>query len=308
MPDSRYICGRVRTDCPEQFAETLANLATNALTAEVCITPKPGLVDCANSGAHHDMDIFTFMDSALALYPYFRKVTVTALSYTGAVSELLAVIQPLGIQAETDMFTATHGVNTHKGAVFSLGVMCAAVGIIASRPDQYTNAYASLSELCVTICRAKARTTAKLATKGQGVYQTYGLTGILGEAAAGYPNVFELALPTLERYIAQGIPLQEAGVMTLLQLLTVVQDTNIVARHDIATLHEVQARVKQDLQTCTTPQTFIHYAQTLDQQFIKRNISPGGCADLLALAIFVHRVFHAPTPPIPEKKQCHQLT
>lgn len=294
MPTLNYRCGRVQEDDSGMFATSVARIGSLALQLEVGVTPKPGLVDRDNTGAHQDMDFLMFMDSAQALYPYFCEITDKAMAYTGEVSQLLEKLQPIGIEAEAAMFRATNGVNTHKGALFSMGVMCAAAGIMASRPEQYPNTYASLSQLCAQICQGKVREAVDLQTKGQGIYKTYGLRGILGEAAAGYPHVFDLALPLLDGYLAQGLTTDQAGVMTLLQLIAVVEDTNIVARHGMATLQGVQAQVKQGLQTCIAPQSFMDYAQVLDQQFIQRNISPGGCADLLALAFFVHDLFHAP--------------
>lgn len=290
-PINKYKCGNVCTNSKETFAQNIANMAVRALLTEVCATPKPGLVDRVNNGAHKDMDIFTFVDSAVTLYPYFKNITMHSLNYTGDIANLLKEIQLLGIQAEEDMFEVTRGINTHKGAVFSLGIFCAASAIIATRPHAYDDTASSISSLCAQIVANKTRTNTNLNTKGEGVFNTYGLKGILGEAQTGYASVFKTALPIINTYVKNGAHLQDASIVALLNLITILDDTNIVARHNIQTLRNIQTTVKEQLQTFTTVEQHITYAKALDEHFISKNISPGGCADLVALAILAHYIF-----------------
>ena len=110
-----------------QDGQTVAQLACRSLLYEVCVTPKPGLVDRQNSGDHRDMDLFTFLNSAPALFPYFERCVRQGWKET----EPEALFPPLrweGKLAEQAMLAATGGVNTHKGAIFSMGLCCAALG------------------------------------------------------------------------------------------------------------------------------------------------------------------------------------
>ncbi|MCL2218201.1 MAG: triphosphoribosyl-dephospho-CoA synthase, partial [Defluviitaleaceae bacterium] len=162
------------------FADKMAELAVRALITEVCITPKPGLVDRANNGAHRDMNVFTFIDSALTLHGYFR--CITSLSQTHEDDGLLLKLQPLGLQAEQDMFRVTKGVNTHKGAIFSLGLICAAAAVLERQSIKQTDEI--LSQTCADIVRSRSRlrdaekaAEKGAATKGELVYKRHGLRG-----------------------------------------------------------------------------------------------------------------------------------
>jgi len=282
-----YMFGNLCESEASCFVDKLAGLAVRALITEVCTTPKPGLVDRANCGAHGDMDIFTFIDSAVTLYPYFRNVAMLSLNHSGALGALLPILQPLGIQAEREMFHATKGVNTHKGAIFSLGIICAATAVLA-RPQ--AGGTLSLPATCATIAKARSRDASESATGGEIAFAKYGIGGILEEAAAGFPAVFGTALPAIGSYIRRGASLQDAAVVALLRLIAIVDDTNIVTRCGINVLRDIQERVGERLAGFDDAFQYLRYAKELDEEFIGRNISPGGCADLLAAALFVHFV------------------
>jgi len=267
------------------FADRVAGLAVRALMTEACTTPKPGLVDRANCGAHGDMDIFTFIDSAVTLYPYFRSVVMLSLNHSDTLDNLLPALQPLGIQAEGEMFRATNGVNTHKGAIFSLGVICAAVAILAG--SQAGDAK-SLPATCAAIAKSRSRGASESATGGEVAFAKYGIGGILAEAAAGFPAVFGIALPAIRAYIHRGASLQDAAVVALLRLIATVDDTNIVTRCGINVLRNIQEKVGERIAGFDDIGQYLRYAKELDGEFIRQNISPGGCADLLAAALFVH--------------------
>ena len=289
-----YQFGCIRGPC-SSFADQVAKQAVGALITEVCITPKPGLVDRANSGAHRDMDIFTFVDSSLALFPYFREITAYSLTYDGTCDGLLPKLVPRGIQAEQDMLLATGGVNTHKGAIFSLGILCAAVATQAKQRD--TAGEAVLQDACIAL--AAGRTRAKTlpvndVTNGTRIYAQYGLNGVLGEAAAGFPHVFNLALPRFREQIKRGNTIETAGVVALLHLIAHLDDTNIIARCGLEKLREVQAMVSSALAKLSKDQSDLQYrayAKELDSMFIQRGISPGGCADLLAATLLIDALF-----------------
>ena len=285
-----YQFGCIRGSC-SSFADQVATQAVRALITEVCITPKPGLVDRANNGAHTDMNLFTFVDSSLALFSYFRDITAYSLTYNGECDGLLSKLVPRGIQAEQDMLVATGGVNTHKGAIFSLGVLCAAVATQAKQTE--TAEEGLLQDACIALTAGRTRTkglSVDDVTNGARIYEQYGLSGVLGEAAAGFPHVFALALPRFREQIKRGNTIETAGVVALLHLIARLDDTNIIARCGLKTLREVQAMVSGTLVELSKDQNNLQYrtyATQLDSMFIQRGISPGGCADLLAATLLI---------------------
>ena len=185
------------------------------------------------------------------------------------------------------MLKATDGVNTHKGAIFCMGLLCAATGRLS--PDTWqadrilTEAGAMAAEVLQTDLSGITPETA--VTTGQQLYAAYGITGIRGQAAAGFPAIREVGLPALQRGLKQGLSLNDAGAATLLHLLTVTEDTNIIHRSDLQTLHALQAQLTAQLSE--TPYPTPEEIKKLDSAFIERNLSPGGTADLLAATYFL---------------------
>lgn len=266
-------------------ADAIAQAACRALLYEVNVTPKPGLVDRKNNGSHRDMDIFTFADSACTLYPYFKSCAVQGLTAEGTEQELFSSLRPLGREAEEQMKRATDGVNTHKGAIFSMGIFCAAAGRMLD--EEYSDR--KFSALCAQMCHHLLEDFTGIEKKqtlsyGEKLYQRYGITGIRGEAAQGFPSVFEIGLPKLEQELSSGKDFNQAGICVLLHLISQVQDTNILTRSDKQTLDWAQSRAKNVLETGAQ----ISEVMQLDREFIQKNISPGGCADLLALCFFIY--------------------
>lgn len=269
-----------------------SELMTKALLDEVCTTPKPGLVDRANNGSHQDMDIFTFMASAAALAPYwascFRIGRETAAE---APEETFRRLRVAGISAEQTMFAATSGVNTHKGAIFTLGTVCGAAGRLwsAETPCREPGRIAAESAaLCRAAVAADFETlsgeTAR--TAGERLYLSAGLTGIRGELAEGLSSVIDTALPALERALAEGRSRNDAGAIALLHLIALGRDTNMAARSDVQTARAAAEEVRALLERDPLPS--MEEISALDEAFIRRNLSPGGCADLLAAAWFLH--------------------
>ncbi len=276
------------------YADHIAAMATRALIYEVGTTPKPGLVDQANSGAHHDMDFFTFIDSSAVLTPYFRDMVLRGMAHAGEIKTILPALRLPGIWAEEKMLAATNGVNTHKGVIFSLGIFCAAIGYLKNAEIPL------LEETLFDACSAIARETIteldptqqekNSTTHGLDAYARFGITGIRGEAAAGYPHVRQHGLPALRRSVEQGHSINNAGVVALLHLMAHVQDTNIVSRAGPEVLGKIQQEVSRFLQSEDDMAATLEYAKKLDSSFIRENISPGGSADLLALTFFCHFV------------------
>ncbi len=293
------VCGRSRTHSVQQLQEKTTHLLQDALDTrrvqriaseavqsllwEVCTTPKPGLVDCRNNGSHRDMDIFTFTASASALYPYFEECARTGMT-TAALDpeETFRQLRLSGKLAEQKMLKATGGVNTHKGAIFSLGILCAAAGRTGS-----TDAGVLLQQ-CAAMTRGLcSRELGKLPqqTKGQDLYRRYALQGIRGQAEAGFPAV-QKGLTIFKEGLARGLPLNSAGCAALLHILVSTEDTCLFSRSGPKGYRSTIAQISQLLEEASYPTR--EALEALDADFIARNLSPGGSADLLAMTYFLH--------------------
>ena len=280
--------------------DDIERLALEAVLVEVSVTPKPGLVDRNNSGAHKDMDFFTFMKSAAALNAYFYDCAFDgAASFDasdttgkGPTTSMFNELRNTGIHAERDMFNATGGINTHKGEIFSLGIMCGCVGYLdeAMKPVTAESISETVKAVCAGLCdRDFAETRKKspeLLTKGERVYLEHGITGVRGEAENGYPVVINHGLPALRKYLAEGLSMNDALAFTLIHIMAENVDTNIIARHDLDTAKEVM----QISQSLIAEGLTIEKIRALDGEFIRRNISPSGSADLLAVTYFLHEL------------------
>ena len=271
-------------------AATAAQQAIRALLYEVTTTPKPGLVDRRNSGSHTDMDSFTFMSSAAALYPYFEACAkVGRETMDRPAPETFAALRPLGCEAEGEMLDATNGVNTHKGAVFSIGITCAALGRL-NRAEWCDPARVLQEVAAMTSGLTKQDfadiTEENAVTAGQKLYVQYGITGIRGQVEAGLPVVLHHGLPVLENGLKLGYDINRAGCAALLEILVHSTDTNMIARSSRERQLAWVARVKELL--AQTPYPDEEALVELDDQFIAENLSPGGSADLLALTYLLH--------------------
>ena len=259
--------------------ETIAKKAREAMEREVLLTPKPGLVDAANSGAHTDMSKDTFLRSAAALEPWLRSMAERGkASLKETPQQLLAALRPMGLEAEADMYAATNGVNTHKGALFSLGLLCAACGRLKAEGKPLTAD--GLCELAAQMTAGITQREMQAAdTNGLKVHAAYGAKGVRGEAESGFESVRALALP----HLAQ----ENGSYLALLNLIAHVRDTNVLHRAGEAGLCWLQSRAKALLTEFSIPAL-----EQLDRECIERNISPGGCADLLAIAFFIQSVIN----------------
>ena len=267
-----------------QAAEKVSRLAVRSLLQEVYTTPKPGLVDLHNSGAHRDMDVSTFEESALALQPFFREFYLFGAEHRDSPPDsLLPRMRTIGLRAELAMRMATGGVNTHKGIIFSMGILLCAMGYCREQGwDRET-----LRELCRQISSPLQQDFARFRgnTHGQQSYRSYGISGARGEALRGFPCLFSLALPALDRW--EALPLQQAGVAALLEIIASAEDTNLISRSSLEQLREIQKDLKAFLKGMPNMDQILLKAEALDREWILRNLSPGGSADLLALAYFI---------------------
>lgn len=278
--------------------QEIGRLAVQSLLYEVAVTPKPGLVDRRNAGAHKDMDCFTFLTSAAALAPYFTQFAQTGAECSGEEPKaLFRAIRLIGVEAERDMFDATAGVNTHKGAIFSLGLACTAAGCLVEKGTELTteNIADYVRNMTEGICAAEYQgiKAKQNPTKGEQIYLRYGLTGVRGEAEQGFPSVLRYSYPVLEDCLLCGRSVNESMLQAYLHLAGNVDDTNVLGRHDMEVSTYVKAETQKILQVdgALRPQN-IALLEAMDDDFIAKNISPGGCADLLALTMFFFSLAH----------------
>ncbi len=243
-------------------AETLGEMAENALLAEVHFTPKPGLVDEANNGAHRDMDVPLFERSAHALRPCFEEFV--RLGIQGASP---AALQQAGVRAEQAMFAATGGVNTHKGAIYSGALLLHAAGRLLSGEEE--------GDLCELAAQTAAAIPAPTGTHGAAVRAQCG--GIRTEAVSGYPTA-----QAVLRQLRQSGPLD-----ALLLSLSRLDDSTLWHRGGAEGAQLVRSRAADILAAPASEREA--RTRRLDAELIERNLSPGGSADLLAMAFFLEK-------------------
>jgi len=269
--------------------DTVAQLASQALLSEVLTTPKPGLVDRRNSGSHRDMDIFTFAASTAALQPYFAACARIGIETAGECAQTtFERLRLPGRMAEGVMLDATQGVNTHRGAIFSIGILCAAAG----RLDKSQWLMDPLLDACAEMTAGlTGRDFAGLnennaRTFGQKLYLQHGITGVRGEAENGFPLVRRHGFPKLLDGINQGLSLNDAGTAALLSMMAHNIDTNVIHRSSLARQQKLLLQAKEllDREPCPSHEAL----DRLDAELTRENISPGGSADLLAMCYLLY--------------------
>lgn len=283
---------RVGEKMEKTFSTHIASLALKSVLYEVSTSPKPGLVDRFTSGAHTDMDFFTFMSSSSALSKGFHDICDYSRGFKGRPAELLDGIRPIGIEMEKSMFKATEGVNTHKGIVFSLGLVVAAAVQVNKKetctPEAIAEYVKVMTEgLTQELTQRKNHEILTQLSNGEKIYETYGFKGIRGEVEAGFPTVLKTGLDALRNSYYTFDCKNKLFIQTLFVLMTVCEDSNIISRHDPETLFEVQAMAKDFIESGGMHQgDGLTQVEEMNRLFTQRHISPGGSADLLAVTIF----------------------
>jgi len=280
------ICARVDALLFSFAAQKLAACARGALVAEVEATPKPGLVDRSNRGAHRDMSIETFYASAEALEPHFERMVRVALeNWDIGPAPLMAKLRAEGLDAERAMREATDGANAHKGAIYSTGLLLAGAAIYLRSGKPALAEAARLAS--VGLSDALDAAAIAPSTHGERVYARTGATGARGEAAAGFPAARK-AKTALDGFLAQGYSLEDAAALTLPMIMAKLDDTNVLHRGGEEGLAYAQISAAR-VNALPVGERF-KALRTLDEAFIYRNLSPGGCADVLALALFMRAI------------------
>ena len=251
----------------------VADLAERALRLELDTTPKPGLVDRQDNGAHKDMDYALMSKSISALRPYLTRLAVESAKDIDP-----AKIKEIGIEAEKAMLKATGGVNTHKGALFCIGLSVAAASYLASTTGS-VEAY-SFKEL---VSRAASEIPSARGTHGAEAKRSFKAVGALENARAAYPELFADWLPYYRS--REGDPF--CCHKTLLHIMTTLDDTNILHRRGAEGLAHAEAEAARLLEDFSESGL-----SSLNKDFIRENISPGGSADMLSLTIFINSIIN----------------
>jgi len=263
-------------------ATRLAQRAIRALIAEAVLTPKPALVDQRGCGAHRDMNLSVLVRSARSLEPTFIKMGLAAIGKTPS-QELRETLGSIGRMGEAHMLRVTRGVNTHRGAIWVLGLLVAAQAAMGFNVDA-----APVASMAARIARHMDRFAPGQKTHGSRVCALYGVTGARGEATSGFPSVIHVGLPRLLAGRARGVDESCARLDALMAIMTCLDDTCLLHRGGLPALRRAQlgARRVLDLGGCSLPDGR-GALLALDEDLMTLNASPGGCADLLAACLFL---------------------
>lgn len=266
----------------------LGQWAVVSLYHEVALYPKPGLVSFVDSGSHRDMDGQTFVRSLFALRHYFGEMV--RLGHSGAE---FATLEQCGLRAEAAMLQATGGINTHRGAIFSLGLLSAAAGAALGAVG-HTRPEAVRALLVQRWGAALSHRALRASGLPGGVAaRRHGLRSASEEAALGFPVLFETTYPALCDAIDQGWGLDRARLSALMHTMAVMDDCNLAHRGGLAGLAWARDAAAEFLAAGGMAQPDAHaQLQQLHQAFVARRLSPGGAADMLAAACWLHRAGH----------------
>ena len=276
--------------------EVMAELAVRALAEEAELTPKPALVDRRGGGAHNDMDLDMLRRSAYALRPTFAALATRAhrCAPSRRLREELAAI---GRRGEVAMFAVTGGVNTHRGAIWALGLLAAAAAMAPPKAP-----LVDIAALAGQVAVFPDRHAPTEASHGSLATRRYGVAGARGEARDGFPHVVDVALPVLRAAREAGRPERLARLDALVALIANVDDTCLLHRGGSMALRDAQTGARAVLDAGGNATAAGRRAlRTLEAALLGHNAAPGGSADLLAAALFLDALDHAATRPVFEE-------
>ena len=280
------ICAPLPLSNDQRSPAWMGGLARQALIAEAELTPKPGLVDRRGSGAHTDLSLETMKRSALTIEPYLCEMAFIS-SGTHPSQSLRERLALIGRAAEHAMLTATGGSNSHKGAIWILGLLISAAAI--RREDE-----APASAIATTaqdIASFEDRAAPRLVSHGDLVAKKHGVLGARSEARRGFPHVVDIGLPMLRAKRASGATESVARLDTLLSIMSCLDDTCLLYRGGEAALRTAKkGAIKVARAGGSGTAIGRQHLQRLDRQLLHLNVSPGGSADLLAATLFLDAV------------------
>lgn len=266
-------------------AGRLADLAVRALIAEALLTPKPALVDQRGNGAHRDLDLARLLRSAHALHGGFRVMALQAQARAPGLA-LREELGAAGRRAEASMLEATGGSNAHRGAIWVLGLLIAALAGSAERAP-----LAQIGAVAARLARLPDRHAPRSASNGSRACRRYGVRGARGEAEHGFPHVLHIGLPTLCERRRLGSDESSARLDALMAIMASLEDTCLLHRGGWPALQAARGGAQRVLSlggssTAAGRQALL----ALDAELVRRDASPGGCADLLAASLFLDAV------------------
>ena len=269
-------------------ARHLARLARQVLIAEAELTPKPGLVDRRGGGAHTDLSLELMRRSAVAIEPYFVQMALASRGGqpSQSIRERLALI---GRQAERAMLDATGGSNSHKGAIWALGLLVSALAMHGK--DDVTAS--TVADTAKAIASFEDRAMPRLVSHGDMVARRYGVVGARGEALSGFPHVVDVGLPALRRMRRSGASEQVARLDTLLSIMASLDDTCLLYRGGVVALAAAKTGAAAVAAAGGTGTRLGREELCrLDRRLMDLQVSPGGSADLLAATLLLDAVEH----------------
>lgn len=281
---------------PKQRLYELNNLITEAMLMEVGCTPKPGLVDRFNSGSHQDMNYNTFVKSTYSLESTFKKCIFAGFNHGQEISTLFPKLKEIGLEGEKKMFQATGGINTQKGLIFSMAILAAVGGYLIKRDlllerEKFIPLIKDLTGgLVARNFSGVTKKSESDLTAGEKAFIEYNITGIRGEVEAGFPSVFNISLPILNKFIKNGFGFNDSLLASLLALMTKVNDTTIISRGGLDSLkwmHDYSSEIFKKYTSDECEERTDLLIQ-MNRVFVDKNLSPGGCADLLAVTVLFY--------------------
>lgn len=271
-----------------EIVNTFSNLALKSIILEVSASPSFGLVSPQTKGSHEDMDFFTFIDSGFSLSSYLKKVISAGYSPL-SVDLIFKKIRFMGKLAEDDMFLATNNVNTHKGMIFLMGITAALTAKAKFESLSFNEIPSLIKEMCRDILKDFDNIHKKTSlTHGEKLYIRHGIVGVRGVVKNGLDIIFNGSIKIFENSLISGEHINHAMIRTLLFLMSSLEDTTILHRHDIEILNFVKLKAKNLHLKFEKTSVNIKLLTEIENEFIKKKISPGGAADLLAITMFLY--------------------
>ena len=269
----------------ESRVSWLAHTASACLIDEARLSPKPGLVDSRGNGAHQDLNLDLMERSARSLQPTFHALAQQSWQRPADIA-LRETVGRLGREGEAQMMMATDGVNTHRGAIWALGLLVSAVAMLGGEGQSQAIAAAAAA-----LARLPDGFAPKSFSKGLRASRRWQVPGAREEAQRGFPHVTTLALPQLQQSRARGASEPQARLDALMAIMTSLSDTCVLSRAGMNGLHAMQQGAREVLAAggCASVAGRAALAR-LDGQMLAHNASPGGAADLLAATLFLDRV------------------
>ncbi|WP_332674135.1 triphosphoribosyl-dephospho-CoA synthase [Aromatoleum sp.] len=271
---------------PRSTAERLADHVVAALIDEVTLTPKPGLVDFRGRGAHRDLSWPLMCHSARSLHPSF--VAMAAAGSAGLDRDVLRErIGAIGRDGEAAMTHATGGINTHRGAIWALGLL-----VTAAAMEHHDGCAERIASRAGTLARLPDRhAPATTGHKGERACRVHRVGGAKAQARDGFPHVTCAALPALRGSRSRGDSEDAARLNALLAVMAALDDTCVLARGGTAALATVQAGAARVLAEGGAGNADGRKSlRELELRMLELDVSPGGAADLLAATLFLDRV------------------